>query len=153
MTRVDVHFNIPAAGRLLYGCRLVRKIHRSGARLVIYDSDRATLERLDQSLWTFSPLDFIPHVMAEDELSANTPVVLASRLDEGLPHHDILLNLGSAPPPYLSRFERLIDLVADDEAARSAGRERWRHYADRGYPITRHKFGDGADETVREEPT
>ena len=141
MTRVDVHFNIPAAGRLLYGCRLIRKIYRSGARLVILDPERTTLERLDQALWTFSPLDFIPHVMAGDALSGTSPVLLATRIDDALPHHEILLNLGGEPPPYLSRFERLIDLVADDEPSRQAGRERWRHYSERGYPITRYKVG------------
>ncbi|MDR0479806.1 MAG: DNA polymerase III subunit chi, partial [Burkholderiaceae bacterium] len=36
-------------------------------------------------------------------------------------------------------YARLIELVGqDDEADRAQARERWKHYAERGYAITRH---------------
>lgn len=138
MTRVDFHFNAP--DKLGYGCRLVRKIHRAGQKAVVCAADAALLDRFDEALWTFSALDFIPHVWAHDPLAAQTPVVLAGpdAAVEALPHHDVLVNLGGAQPPWFASFERLIELVGDDEPDRVGARERWRFYRDRGYALQRH---------------
>lgn len=137
MTRVDVHFNIAGNQKLAYCCRLVRKIYRAGQPLVIYDDQASRLAALDQALWSFSPLDFIPHVDAGDDLAPATPVLLASRAHD-FPHHAVLVNLAGETPTFFSRFERLVDLVSDDPRDVVAGRQRWRFYTDRGYPIERH---------------
>jgi len=134
MTRVDFHFNTP--DKLAYACRLIRKILRSGGRSVVF-ADRETIGRLDQALWTFSELDFIPHVRAGDPLAAQTPVVLCSDAVE-TPHWDVLVNLAPATPPFFSRFERLIELVGTDAEDRARARDRWRFYKDRGYPLESH---------------
>ncbi|UCE32587.1 MAG: DNA polymerase III subunit chi [Burkholderiales bacterium] len=132
MTRIDFHLN--AADKLGYACRLVRKIHASGQRAVVHHDDGAWLARLDQALWTFSPLDFIPHVLAGDPLAAETPIVLSGD-DSDPPHCEVLVNLGQACPPYFSRFERLIEVVGALEDERQLARERWRFYRGRGYPL------------------
>ena len=41
-------------------------------------------------------------------------------------------------PDGFERFERLIEVVTADEADRLQARQRWKHYAERGYAITRH---------------
>jgi DNA polymerase-3 subunit chi len=135
MTRVDFHFN--AADKLHYACRLVRKIHRSGRRIVVFSSSASQLADFDRMLWAFSPLDFIPHVAVDDRLAGDTPVLLA-RGDATAPHHEVIVNLGSDTPTHFSRFDRLVEIVSTDEADRAAGRERWKFYRDRGYPMHRH---------------
>ena len=138
MTRVDFHFNTP--DKVGYGCRLVRKVHRAGQKVVVCGADAALLDRFDEALWTFSPLDFIPHVWAHDALAAQTPVVLAAPdgAIEALPHHEVLVNLGGAQPAWFSSFERLIELVGEDEPDRAEARDRWRFYRERGYALHRH---------------
>lgn len=140
MTRIDFHFN--AADKLLHCCRLLRKIHRAGQRVVVHHDSVAVLNELDRLLWTFSDLDFIPHLMADDPLAADTPILLAAGPVD-TPHHDVLVNLGEQPPSYFSRFERLIEVVASDETDRASGRQRWRFYRDRGYPIQTHDLAAG----------
>jgi len=141
MTRVDFHFNAP--DRLQYGCRLVRKVHRSGARILVWCEDALELQRFDQLLWTFSDADFIPHVVASDPLAAETPVLLAAE-PVGLPHHEVLVNLGRQTPPMFSRFDRLIEVVSGNDDDRSLARERWRFYKDRGYPLNAHDLARAA---------
>ena len=140
MTRIDFHFNVP--DRLAYGCRLVRKAWRAGQHVVVCCDDAARLAAFDQALWTFAPQDFVPHVMAGDPLAAETPIVLAVS-PGGLPWHDVLVNLGDTTPEGFSRFERLLEVVADDAADRELGRARWRFYRDRGYPIETHDASAG----------
>ena len=50
---------------------------------------------------------------------------------------DVLINLHASPPPFFSRFEKLAEIVGDAEDNVSAGRERWRFYVSRGYPMNR----------------
>ncbi|MEZ5740849.1 MAG: DNA polymerase III subunit chi [Burkholderiaceae bacterium] len=138
MTRIDFHFN--TADKLGYGCRLVRKIYRNGLRCQVYCDDKATLKRFDEMLWVFARGEFIPHVLADDPLAADTPVVLADQAADS-DHLDVMVNLGRTTPPHFSRFERLIELVSTEQADREAARERWRLYRDRGYPMHRHDLG------------
>ncbi|MFZ9406896.1 MAG: DNA polymerase III subunit chi [Burkholderiaceae bacterium] len=137
MTRIDFHFN--AADRLAYACRLVRKVHRAGHRIVVQCDAPELLRSLNEALWTFSPQDFIPHVLATDTLADRTPVLLAdAEVPASLDMHEVLINLGRSTPAGFSRYERLIEVIGLDPADREAGRERWRFYRDRGYPLHTH---------------
>ena len=137
MTEVDFHFN--AADKVNHTCRLVRKAVGSGASVVVV-ADEAMLSRLDATLWQFSAVEFIAHCRdsAAPDMLARSPVVLATDGRATLPHQHVLINLGAAVPQGFERFERLIEIVTEDEDDRQAGRARWRHYADRGYTLNRH---------------
>ncbi|HTH73701.1 MAG TPA: DNA polymerase III subunit chi [Trinickia sp.] len=137
MTRIDFHTNVGDA--LLYACRLARKAYQAGQSLVVV-GDPGRLRTFDEQLWTFSPLDFLPHCMADSALAERTPIVLTTDLAHA-PHHRILLNLAPAVPAQFARFERLLEVVGNSEDELVAGRERYRFYRDRGYPLNNHKQG------------
>jgi DNA polymerase-3 subunit chi len=134
MTRIDFHSNVP--DKIAYACRLVRKARAADSRMVMFSDDHAQLAALDEALWTFSELDFLPHVMAGSELAAQTPVILTGKEDAELPHHEVLINLSARSPASFARFERMIEIVSSDDADKAAGRERYRFYQQRGYPLT-----------------
>ena len=137
MTEVAFHFNV--ADKLTYACRLLRKATASGSKVVV-TGEAGLLRTLDTELWTFSALEFIPHchaASAEPRVLAASPVVLADT-PRGTPHQEVLVNLGGAVPEGFERFERLIELVAQEDGDRQQARQRWRHYADRGYAIVKH---------------
>lgn len=136
MTEVAFHFNAP--DKVAYACRLLRKAVSTGARVVVTAEPHA-LQQLDAALWSFSAVDFVPHCRqsADALLVAASPVILADAVTAA-PHQQILLNLGQAVPGGFERFERLIEVVGLDHEDRQLARNRWKHYADRGYAITRH---------------
>ena len=131
MTRID--FYRYADDKQLYACRLAAKASRS-ARLVVYAPEREVLDRFDQALWTYQATGFVPHVRAGSPLAAETPIVLSDSGDN-LPHHDVLLNLSGEWPPFFSTFERLLEIVAVDEADKELARKRYSFYKERGYDI------------------
>lgn len=138
MTDIEFRFNL--RDPVDYACRLLRKgVMQGGAQLVVTGSAQ-TLESIDAALWQTEPTDFLAHCRADasPDVLQRSPVVLAASVDTALPHRAVLVNLGSEVPQGFERFERLIELVGEDEAARGAGRARWRHYKDRGYGI-RHQ--------------
>ncbi|MDR5811079.1 DNA polymerase III subunit chi [Caballeronia sp. LZ019] len=137
MTRIDFHTNV--GDPLAYACRLARKAYASGRALVVL-AEPQRLAAFDAQLWTFAPLEFVPHCMAKSALAQETPVVLASDLND-VPHHQVLVNLGAPVPAQFARFERLIEIVGNESDELAAGRERFRFYRDRGYAIETHKQG------------
>lgn len=137
VTRIDFHTNV--GDPLAYACRLARKAYASGRALVVL-AEPQRLAAFDEQLWTFAPLEFVPHCMAKSALAQETPVVLASDLND-VPHHQVLVNLGAPVPAQFARFERLIEIVGNESDELAAGRERFRFYRDRGYAIETHKQG------------
>jgi len=137
MTEVAFHFNVP--DKLAYACRLLRKATGAGSKVVV-TGESQQLRTLDTELWTFSALEFIPHchaASADAQVLAASPVVLADT-PRGTPHQEVLVNLGEGVPEGFERFERLIEVVSQDDGDRQRARARWKHYADRGYAIQRH---------------
>ena len=143
MTEIAFHFNAP--DKLAYACRLLRKACASGARTAV-TADPETLAELDQALWTFSQLDFIPHCSprADAAMPAATPVILADKLAES-PVAGVAVNLGERVPAGFERFERLIEIVSNDESDRALARQRWQFYKSHGYPLVRHDLAAPAE--------
>lgn len=137
MTEVAFHFGAP--DRLAYTCRLLRKATATGARLLVRGSP-AECEALDASLWNLGPTEFISHCngLAVDAVRLRSAVLLlddAAELDTAFP---VLVNLAEDVPEGFEQFERVIEVVSNDEHERSQARLRWKHYTARGYTITRH---------------
>ena len=135
MTTIDFYFN--AADRMQIACRLAGKAHAQRKRLLIYAPQPETAQRIDRLLWTWPATGFVPHCFAHDALAAETPVLIVS--DAAAPEAgELLLNLDTGCPPHFERFERLLEVVGQDDDARRLARERYRYYRDRGYPIRNH---------------
>lgn len=132
MTRID--FYRYADDKLRFACRLAAKAHAASSRVVVYSPERPVLSEFDRNLWTYQATGFVPHCFVEAPVAAETPIVLATS-DEALPHHDVLLNLGDEWPPFFASFERVLEIVASDEADKEKARERYAFYKKRGYDI------------------
>jgi DNA polymerase-3 subunit chi len=133
--RVDFHLNVEH--RLQYACRVVRRARAADCRVLLFSRDADRLARLDTALWTFSALDFVPHVSVDSPLADRTPVLLAGTLQGATPSCPVLINLDDDVPPELpslqGRFERLIEIVSRDDDDRRRARERFRVYRDAGF--------------------
>jgi DNA polymerase-3 subunit chi len=107
---------------------------REGKQVLVYVPAAERGEQLDRLLWTSPATGFIPHCRAGDKLATETPILLASDLDQPL-HDECLLNLSDEVPPGFSRFQQLIEIVSADDGDKLPGRERFRFYRERGYPL------------------
>lgn len=140
MPQLAFHFNAPH--KVAYTCKLLRKATATGARVLVLASPEV-LPRLDLELWTFSPLDFVAHARAPCTPAdwARSPVVLCDDMAQApAPGHgfDVLVNLSAHIPSGFEHFERVIEVVSNDDGDRQAARARWKHYSGLGYDITRH---------------
>jgi DNA polymerase-3 subunit chi len=136
MTQVDFYFNASDLNQVTQ--RLIAKALKAKPNAtVVVAGDLISLKTFDAHLWAFDAASFVPHVFAGDALASKTTVLLATGNEE-LPHshYGLMVNLGLTVPEHFARFERLIELVASDEASVLAGRERFKFYKQRGYPMS-----------------
>jgi len=114
-------------------CRLCRRVAVGAKTPVFVCFDDATkLHQFDQLLWSFEPDSFVPHAI--DDVQA--PVCLGLR-----PPDDFVgccLNLASHAVD-ANRFERVLEIIGADEAAKAAGRQRFRGYRNAGLVPQTHQ--------------
>lgn len=142
MTDIDFHFNAP--DKVQHACRLLRKAVRlNNSACLVVTGEADALDAVDAALWALSAVDFIPHCRSDSaaEIVARSPVLLWHADAPPPVHREVLVNVGAALPAGFERFSRLIDITSSDLEDRQLSRARWKHYANRGYAITRHDFG------------
>ena len=143
MTSIDFYFN--AADRLQVACRLAGKALAQDKRVVIYAPQPELARKIDRLLWTWPAIAFVPHCMAHDALADETPVLIAAEAGTA-PVREVLLNLDDGCPEFFERYERLLEIVSQDDAERKAARARYAWYRDRGYGIRNHDLAGAAGE-------
>jgi len=132
MTRID--FYTTDQSRLEIACRLVSKATSQKMRVTIFAPDASLAQSMDRLLWTVQATAFVPHCFSTDRMATDTPVIIASSLDNSGPD-ELLLNLADACPVAFGRYQRLIEIVSKKDGDQDAARSRWRHYKERGYEV------------------
>ena len=148
MTQIDFYVleDSAADARLKLVCRIAEKAVARDHQVLINTHSIAESTRLDDLLWTFSQGSFLPHrVIVEGEATANTPSDASEPVQIGCGAEptdgswDLLINLAADVPEFFSRYQRVAEVVDGSSERRSAGRERFRYYRDRGYKLNTHK--------------
>ena len=120
---------------LLLVCELARRAHAAGQPTLILARDFAQAEAVDDLLWSFDDVAFIPHQLAGDDDDGETAVLI---VPPGIETADrpLVINLRDTCAP--GRFERVLEVVAADPAEREGSRVRWREYARLGFQVGKH---------------
>jgi DNA polymerase-3 subunit chi len=135
MTRIDFYFN--ASDKLEVMAKLLYKSVNGGYRVFVHMRDKHMLNRFSQYLWQSRPLSFLPHVLSDHPLAAQTPVVIGP--DPGsITKCDILINYESLIPDFYTRFDRLLEVVSEDTHDRELSREHFRYFKQLGLPVYSH---------------
>ena len=125
MTRVVLH-ELPGAKRAGVLVRLIETLYREGKRMVVWVADEGRRQILDDYLWTFRQLSFVPHLSWGPGMESPVePVVLVGEAVN--PGSATVLVVGDELPPmeWAGEFDEIHDLVPSGPAgeARTAA---WR---------------------------
>ncbi|MDH3715069.1 MAG: DNA polymerase III subunit chi [Gammaproteobacteria bacterium] len=139
MTQVDFYL-VHHRQRESFVCRLVQKAFALGNDVFVHTSSQADAHHIDDLLWTFQQGSFVPHeiVTQATPLSDACPVLLGYGA-EPQGKRSVLVNMDNEVPVFFSRFERVLEVLGDDDTQRAAARTRYSFYRDRGYPLEYHK--------------
>jgi DNA polymerase-3 subunit chi len=143
MTQVD--FYVLQEGNRLnrerLACVLAEKAFTKGQRLYIHASSESQAGVLDELLWTFKDISFLPHSINSVPDGEETPILIGweAAPPEAFP---VMINLAHPFPDFLDRFERVIEVVDQDPETRRLARERYRDYQDRGCELIKHDIAN-----------
>ena len=130
MTRIDFYQLNPERSRYdQVVCQLCRKAYENKQLTLLLTHSQQQSEHLDKRLWTYSDESFLPHDREEtDDLV--TPILIHDNPDPG---GELLINLSASVPAYFAQFERVIELVTEEN--KTQAREHYSYYKERGYPL------------------
>ncbi len=126
MARVD--FYTGSADKLRTACVLSHKAMQHHLTVAIWLADEQSLRALDQLLWHYPSIAFIPHCHAQAADAAQMPVVLSTQPVAG---RELLINL-TRECVDASHYQRVLDVVTQEVADSQAGRQRYKYYRDQG---------------------
>ena len=136
MTQIDFFSNAPI--RIEYVARLLQKVQQRGQNAVVY-GEAPTLQLLSTSLWQSS--GFLAHELILepiDNLPNVAPSILTAQPHAHFPHHEVLINLSDEQPAFFAQFERLIEVVPNEDTSKQRARERCQNYKHTRYAMTHH---------------
>ena len=136
MTKID--FYLVRGNELLFACRLIALIYRRGHKVHVQTPSIEYAKALDEKLWNYPEDAFIPHSLREHQFDA--PIKICTETDSP-EHKDVFVNLSRSTPKFFSRFDRVAEVVPENELERSFARKAYAFYKERGYEVNYHKMG------------
>lgn len=124
--------------RLKLACRLADKAFQAKQKLFILCANTTEVQTLDDLLWTFHDVGFIPHAQVGSEHDGIAPILLGTQLPEKT--SDILLNLQEQIPEAAKQYKRIIEVVAADDVARKVAIEHEQIYVQWNKKINKHEI-------------
>ena len=130
----EVFFYHGAADRVAAACALLGGAYTQKKAMLVFAPDNSVAADLDRALWCHPALSFVPHCRADSPLAAETPILITADLAQPA-QTERLMNLGRDLPPGYERFDRLIEVVGQDEEDRQAARQRVGLYKQAGCDV------------------
>ena len=123
---------------LLLVCQLAVKAMAANQPCLIFCESAEQADFLDDLLWDFDDDAFVPHqIVGTDEDEEVTPVLLVPPGAE-TPMRGLVINLRTELPP--PGYERVLEIVPADQAARDPARKRWLEYKQLGFELKRNEM-------------
>jgi DNA polymerase III subunit chi len=99
--------------------KLLEGIINKGNKVLVYCDSEEYMAKLDDLLWTFEQLAFLPHATAKDDQKEAQPILL-NTTDANLNNANVLAIAGKSLPKDLAQFEKIVlmyegsDLLSED---------------------------------------
>lgn len=140
MTRISFYLlkSTQPEQRQAFACRLVEKIYHQGQQVYIHTDNARDSAAVDEALWAIRPNSFVPHEIVQAENDNSSPVLIGHGDNTPPRLMDVLVNLTDQQPLFFSQFERVAEIIDDNDSIKQAGRERYRFYQQRGYELETH---------------
>ena len=127
------------AARLAFASRIAEKAFQQRMQIYLQTENAAQKQQLDDLIWSFSPTSFLPHAVYEAGEKVTAPILIGE-CDPPNTWDQLLISLTEEVPATAARFNRVADLIGDDEQQKQVGRNRFRAYRDNGIEPNTHKM-------------
>lgn len=139
MPQVDFYILSERHSSERFLCQLTNKIWQQGHKVYIHTNHQEQAKQLNERLWTYSDISFLPHGLSDSSENSETPVTIGwdkNANDE----QDVLINLNHTVPEFTGDFSRIVEIVGSDETTKQNARAHFREYRERGYELESHNI-------------
>jgi DNA polymerase-3 subunit chi len=146
MPRVDFYVLPENSSAERFACTIANKAWQQGHAVYIQTASREAAGTMDDLLWTFNDISFIPHVVTESDTPPAERVVIGWQ-NQPPGNYEVLINLTAEIPSATDRFARIVEIVAGDSRQKDQARKRYKCYREQGYELHNHALEPGHDHT------
>lgn len=140
MAKADFYIlnNHDHGARLSFLARLVEKATKLGHRIYIHTNSSQQATEIDDYLWSYKIESFLPHNLSNNR-DISAPVTIGhSKTCEH--HNDLLINLASELPGFYKNFDRIAEIVIQDDIILKELRSHYRQIKGDGTEALIHDF-------------
>lgn len=139
--RVDFYILQGEANRELFACRLCEKAYKQQLGVYLQAESQQHAQQIDNLLWTFNDGGFVPHQLINEIMPAGSlQPALIGWTQTPPSDYSLLINLTEAIPSFYAQFERIAEIVNQQEHIRQAGRQRYTQYRDHDCELQHHEL-------------
>ena len=143
MTRADFYIVAEPSVPYRFVCQLTEKIRKEGYDIYIHAASSEEAATIDDLLWTFRDISFLPHTAIDSaDAVEDCPVIIGWDGETPLARR-VLINLSGAVPDNPDAYERIIEVVPSEPAHRQQARLRYKDYRDKGLEMHSHNIESG----------
>jgi DNA polymerase-3 subunit chi len=113
-------------------CKVLEKVTRLGHKIYIRTDNETSARQLDELLWEFRADAFLPHSLVAEQLNSSIEIGYGDSLPS---HRDVFVNLELEVADIALQFERIIEVVVQNQEILDATRANYRLYQQHGYEI------------------
>ncbi len=144
MSRVDFYILPEGTGTDRFACTMAKKAWSAGNRVHIHTQSEENAKSIDDLLWTFRDISFIPHEIYGGSVSEETPVTIG--FGKSFPEaSQVIINLDKEIPGFVNKFERIVEIVGGDETTKQFARQRYKQYKSGDFETHDHKITNTQD--------
>lgn len=121
-------------------CRLVEKAYQQQNHAYIHTGSLEEAQYLDDLLWTFRDISFIPHQIGETSNALFLPSILIDTDNPKQHTADILFNITQEPPLFFAKFSRIIEVVCEEKEHKIQARKKYKIYKEQNCLLTTHNI-------------
>ncbi len=137
MTRIDFYQLSPGNQRAdRVACQLCQKAYENSQTALLLTESPEQTAQLDKQLWVFRDDSFVPHDTEHTD-DFQTPILIQDATPKDC-DRQLLINLSNRIPDNFAQYERIIELVTEDN--KQQARKRYSYYRERGYPLNHHNL-------------
>ncbi len=138
MPRADFYIVAESSIPYRFVCRIAETARKEGCDIYIHAASREAAATIDDLLWTFRDISFLPHAPVDAaDAAEHSPIVIGWEGEQPQPRQ-VLINLSGAVPEHVENYERIIEIVPSDPDQRNQARRRYKDYRARGLEMHSH---------------
>ena len=139
MSRVDFYILPDGSGVERFACSIASKAWSQGNQVHIHAASEQNANLIDDLLWTFRDISFIPHEVLYGPTNDESAVTIGFGSDYP-EKSQVIINLDNHIPDFISSFDRIVEIVGGSENNKQLARQRYRQYRNGDFEIHDHKI-------------